>query len=101
MVFNIKTMESTVDDTNEKFVITDKPVMELVMDVLQILNKIGKITIKGNGDSCPTTVSVANIITQNILNGTAKTENISVNSEILDDGRLISTIEITITKISS
>tara|TARA_B100001105_G_scaffold103245_1_gene82814 strand:- start:19 stop:303 length:285 start_codon:yes stop_codon:yes gene_type:complete len=94
-------MESTVNDTNEKFVITDKPVMELVMDVLQILNKIGKITIKGNGDSCPTTVSVANIITQNILNGTAKTENISVNSEILDDGRLISTIEITITKISS
>ena len=101
MVFNIKTMESTVNDTNEKFVITDKPVMDLVMDVLQILNKIGKITIKGNGDSCPTTVSVANIITQNILNGTAKTENISVNSEILDDGRLISTIEITITKISS
>ena len=101
MVFDIKTMESTVNDTNEKFVITDKPVMELVMDVLQILNKIGKITIKGNGDSCPTTVSVANIITQNILNGTAKTENISVNSEILDDGRLISTIEITITKISS
>ena len=101
MVFNIKTMESTVNDTNEKFVITDKPVMELVMDVLQILNKIGKIIIEGNGDSCPTTVSVANIITQNILNGTAKTENISVNSEILDDGRLISTIEITKTKISS
>ena len=101
MVFDVKTLESNINETNEKFVITDKPVMELVMDVLQILNKIGKITIKGNGDSCPTTVSVANIITQNILNGTAKTENISVNSEILDDGRLISTIEITITKISS
>ena len=101
MVFDIKTLESSINETSEKFVITDKPVMELVMDVLQILNKIGKITIKGNGDSCPTTVSVANIITQNILNGTAKTENISVNSEILDDGRLISTIEITITKISS
>ena len=94
-------MESTVNDTNEKFVITDKPVMELVMDVLQILNKIGKITIKGNGDSCPTTVSVANIITQNILNGTAKTENISVDSKISDDGRLISIIKITIMKISS
>ena len=101
MVFDIKTLESTINETNEKFVITDKPVMELVMDVLQILNKIGKITIKGNGDSCPTTVSVANIITQNILNGTAKTENISVNSKISDDGRLISIIKITITKISS
>ena len=101
MVFDIKTLESTINETSEKFVITDKPVMELVMDVLQILNKIGKITIKGNGDSCPTTVSVANIITQNILNGTTKTENISVNSKISDDGHLISIIEITITKISS
>ena len=101
MVFDIKTLESTINETNEKFVITDKPVMELVMDVLQILNKIGKITIKGNGDSCPTTVSVANIITQNILNGTAKTENISVDSKISDDGRLISIIKITIIKISS
>ena len=94
-------IESTIDYRIEKFLITNEPVMELVVDVLQILNKIGKIIIEGNGDSCPTTVSVANIITQNILNGTAKTENISVNSEILDDGRLISTIEITITKISS
>jgi len=101
MVFDIKTLESNINEASEKFVITDKPVMELVMDVLQILNKIGKIIIEGNGDSCPTTVSVANIITQNILNGTAKTENISVNSKILDDGRLISIIKITITKISS
>ena len=101
MVFDIKTVESNINETSEKFVITDKPVMELVMDVLPILNKIGKIIIEGNGDSCPTTVSVANIITQNILNGTAKTENISVDSEVSDDGRLLSTIKITITKISS
>ena len=101
MVFDIKTVESNINETSEKFVITDKPVMESVMDVLQILNKIGKIIIEGNGDTCPATVSVANIITQNILNGTAKTENISVNSKISDDGRLISIIEITITKISS
>ena len=101
MVIDAKTLESTVSEINEKFVITDKPVMELVMEVLQILNKSGKIIIKGNDNSCPTTVSVANIITQNILNDIAKTENISVDSEISDDGRLVSTIEITITKISS
>ena len=101
MVFDVKTLESNINETSEKFVITDKPVMELVMDVLQILNKIGKIIIEGTGDSCPTTVSVANVITQNVLNDIAKTENISVDSEISDDGRLVSTIEITITKISS
>jgi DNA-binding protein Alba len=101
MVIDVKTLESTITETNEKFVITDKPVMELVMEVLPILNKNGKIIINGNDNSCPTTVSVANIITQNILKDTAKTEDISVNSEISDDGRLVSTIEITITKISS
>ena len=101
MVIDVKTLESTISETNEKFVITDKPVMELVMEVLPILNKNGKIIINGNDNSCPTTVSVANIITQNILKDTAKTEDISVDSEISDDGRLVSTIEITITKISS
>ena len=93
--------KSTIDYTNEKFLITNAPVMISAMDVLQVLNKIGKITIKGKGESCPTTVSVANVITQNILNGITKTEKISVDSEISDDGRLISTIEIIITKISS
>ena len=93
--------KSTTNYTNEKFLITNEPVMILAMNVLQVLNKIGKITIKGKGESCPATVSVANIITQNILKGTTKTEKISVDSEISDDGRLISTIEIVITKISS
>jgi len=93
--------KSTIDYTNEKFLITNEPVMMLAMDVLQVLNKIGKITIMGKGESCPATVSVANIITQNILNGITKTEKISVDSEISDDGRLISTIEIIIAKISS
>ena len=91
-------IEPTVDYTVEKFLITNEPVMELVVDVLQILNKIGKITIKGKDESCPATVSVANIITQNVSNGTTKTERISLGSEISDDGRMISTIEIIITK---
>ena len=89
---------STTDYTIEKFLITDQPVMESAIDVLQILNKINKITIKGKGESCPATVSVANIIIQTMLNGKAKTEKIFVGSDVLDDGRLISTIEIVITK---
>ena len=91
----------TVDYTIEKFLIRNQPVMESAMDVLHVLNKINKITIKGKGESCPATVSVANIITQNILNGKSRTDKISVDSEILDDGRLISIIEIMITKIDN
>jgi len=93
--------KSTIDYTNEKFLITGEPVMMLAMDVLQVLNKIGKLTIIGKGELCPTTVSVANIITQNILKGITKTEKISVDSEISDDGRMISTLEIIIAKIDS
>ena len=91
-------IETTVDYTIEKFLITNEPVMELSINVLQVLNKIGKIKIKGEDESCPATVSVANIITQNVSNGTTKTERISLDSEISDDGRMISTIEIIITK---
>ena len=94
-------IETTIDYTAEKFLITDEPVMKLAMDVLDILNKIDKISIKGKGETCPATVSVANIITQNFLNGITKTEKIHVDSEISDDGRLISTIEIIIAKISN
>ena len=93
--------KSTIHYTSEKFLITNEPVMTSAMNVLQVLNKIGKITIIGKGESCPATVSVANIITQNILKDITKTEKISVNSEISDDGRLISTLEIIITNISS
>ena len=91
----------TIDYTVEKFLIDDKPVMVSAMDVLQILNKINKVTIKGKGESCPATVSVANIITQNLLMDKTQTDKIIVDSEILDDGRLISTIEIMITKINN
>ena len=56
-------IESTIDYRIEKFLITDEPVMKLVLDVLPILNEIGKITIKGEGDLCPSAVSVSNIIT--------------------------------------
>jgi len=91
-------INSTRDYTTEKFLISNEPVMQLAVDVLQILNKNNKITIKGKGETCPSTVSVANIITQNMSGGTTKTEKIFVDSEISDDGRLISTIDITITK---
>ena len=91
-------IKPTIDYTVEKFLITNQPVMISAMDVLQLLNKNNKITIKGVGESCPATVSVANIITQNLLNGKTKTDKILLDSNVLEDGRLISTIEIIITK---
>ena len=94
-------IKPTIDYANEKFLITDEPVMKLAMDVLEILNKSDRILIKGKGETCPATVSVANIVTQNLQKHITKTEKIHVDSEISDDGRLISTIEVTITKTSN
>jgi|TARA_B100001105_G_scaffold232553_1_gene205920 DNA-binding protein Alba len=94
-------IKPTIDYANEKFLITDEPVMKLAMDVIEILNKIDRISIKGKGETCPATVSVANIVTQNLLKHITKTEKIHVDSEISDDGRLISTIEVIITKTSN
>ena len=94
-------INSTIDYTVEKFLVDNQPVMISAMEVLEVLNKINKITIKGKDETCPTAVSVANIITQNILNGKTQTEKILVDSEIVDDGRLISTIEIIISKIDN
>ena len=94
-------IKPTIDYANEKFLITDEPVMKLAMDVIEILNKIDRISIKGKGEACPATVSVANIVTQNLLKHITKTEKIHVDSEISDDGRLISTIEVIITKTSN
>ena len=91
---------STIDYTIEKFLISNEPVMKIAIDVLEILGKINKLTMKGSGESCPPTVAVANIITQNMLKGKTKIDKIHVDSEVLDDGRLISIIEVTITKIN-
>ena len=91
-------INTAIDYTVEKFLITNHPVMVTAIDVLELLNKNNRITIKGVGESCPATVSVANIITQNLLNVKTKTDKILLDSDVLEDGRFISTIEIIITK---
>ena len=92
-------MFNNVDYTNEKFLITNEPVMRLATDIVEILTQINKITIRGEDEFCSATVSIANIVTEVMLRNITKTEKISVDSKILDDGRMISTIEIMITKI--
>ena len=42
-------INSTIDYTIEKFLIGNQPVMITAIDVLQILNKIGKINNKRKG----------------------------------------------------
>ena len=99
MMFDIKAHE-TPNTFNEKpFLVHKDSVMKIAFEVHDILQNTGKIRIKGKGETCSSTVSVANIITENILKGNSKTEKIIVDSDIADDGQMVSVIEITISKM--
>ena len=96
----IKTQESTNKFNETPFLVNNEPVMKTALDVLSILGNTDEIRIKGEGETCPNTVAVANIITENILKGKSKTGKIIVDSDITDGGYMTSTIEIVIKKIN-
>ena len=83
--------------TDEIFLIdNDEPVMNIAFNALEIIRKNKKIIIKGKGEMCSKAVAVSNILTERMLKETAKFEKIDVDSEMLDDGQLISTIKLAI-----
>ena len=96
----IKTQESTNKFNETPFLVNNEPVMKTALEVLSILGNAGEIRIKGKGETCPNTVAVANIITENMLKGKSKTGKIIVDSDITDGGYMTSTIEIIIKKIN-
>jgi len=84
--------------TQDEFLVSDEPVMKSALEILTKTTKTDKIIIKGKGKLCYNAVSICNIITENILKGNSKIQNITVDSEILDDGQMISTIELILIK---
>ena len=83
--------------TDEIFLIdNDEPIMNIAFNALEIIRKNKKIIVKGKGEMCSKAVAVSNILTERMLKETAKFEKIDVDSEMLDDGQLISTIKLAI-----
>ena len=81
------------------FTIHQKPVMLEVVDVLSLLGKLKKATLRAKGESIPNAVAVANIITEKMLKGNSKVLKISVDTEgSAGIGKMLSTIEIILTK---
>ena len=92
-------MENNDSDnsTGEIFLIdSDEPIMNIAFDALEMIRKNKKIVVKGKGEMCSKAVAVFNILTERMLKETAKIGKIDVDSEMLDDGRLISTIKLAI-----
>ena len=94
------TIDMEVNDTSssdEIFLIdNDEPIMNIAFDALEIIKKNKKIIVKGKGEMCSKAVAVSNILTERMLKETAKFEKIDVDSEMLDEGELISTIKLAI-----
>ena len=102
-------MEGTrqnIDDSiqqNDDFVynVYNEPVMRSAVDVLSILGKFNKVLLKAKGNSIPNAVAIANIITEKMLKGNSKIEEIILDSdEVKELGRVFSTIEILVLKIT-
>ena len=83
--------------TDEIFLIdNDEPIMNIAFDALEMIRKNKKIIVEGKGEMCSKAVAVSNILTERMLKETAKFGKIDVDSEMLDDGQLISTIKLAI-----
>ena len=89
-----------INDTSrsdEIFLIdNDEPIMKTAFDALEMIRKNKKIIVKGKGEMCSKAVAVSNILTERMLKETAKFGKIDVDSEMSDDGQLISTIKLAI-----
>ena len=94
------TGQSVTNLNDNEFLVPVESVMKTAVDALSALGKTGRLTIIGKGESCPNAVAVSNILTQKMLKGNSKIEKITVDSEIDDDGRMISIIEIIVLKTS-
>ena len=92
--------QSTANLDDNKMLVVVEPVMKTAVEALSALGKTRRLTIIGKGESCPNAVAVSNILTQKMLKGNSKIEKITVDSEINDDGRMISIIEIVVIKTS-
>ena len=94
------TIDMEINDSsssNEIFLIdNDEPIMKTAFDVLEIIRKNKKIIVKGKGEMCSKAVAVSNILTERMLKEAAKFGKIDVDSEMSDDGQLISTIKLSI-----
>ena len=98
MTERIKIQESINDFDETEFLVNKEPIMKIALEILTILANTNEIRIKGKGETCPNAVAVANIITENMLKDKSKIVKIIVDSEITDNGYMISIIDITLKK---
>jgi DNA-binding protein len=80
------------------YYVRDEPIMKAALDVFSLLNKHGKSILLAKGNSIPSAVSIANILVEKMLHNACKVKRISLDSENVFGKKMLSTIEIVLTK---
>ena len=93
----IKRSENNLD--KDSFFVKDESVMASALDVLTALSASKRVVLMAKGNLIPNAVAVANIVTENMLKGNSKIDDIKLDSVISEeDGQMVSNIEIVVIK---
>tara|TARA_B100001142_G_scaffold313467_1_gene349962 strand:+ start:263 stop:562 length:300 start_codon:yes stop_codon:yes gene_type:complete len=90
---------SETDFDKDSYFVKNESVMTSSLDVLTALSSNKRVVLVAKGDLIPNAVAVANIVTENMLKGNSKIQDIKLDSIISEeDGQMISNIEIILIK---
>ena len=90
---------SETDLDKDSYFVKNESVMTSSLDVLTTLSSNKRVVLMAKGDLIPNAVAVANIVTENMLKGNSKIQEIKLDSVISEeDGQMISNIEIVLLK---
>ena len=97
MELEVKRSENDLD--KDSYFVKNESVMTSALDVLTELSSNKRVVLMAKGDLIPNAVAVANIVTENMLKGNSKIQEIKLDSVISEeDGQMISNIEIVLLK---
>jgi len=93
----VKRSETDLD--KDSYFVKNESVMTSALDVLTEISSNNRVVLMAKGNLIPNAVAVANIVTENMLKGNSKIENIKLDSVISEeDGQMLSNIEIVLIK---
>ena len=93
----VERSENNLD--KDSFFVKDESVMVSALDVLTALSASKRVVLMAKGNLIPNAVAVANIVTENMLKGNSKIDDIKLDSVISEeDGQMVSNIEIVVIK---
>ena len=78
--------------------VKNEPVMQTALNLLNEFSTMKKIILVAKGEQIPNAVAIANIITENMLKGNSKIDDILLDSEINNENLMLSNIKITLLK---